>query len=118
MLTPDNMEFEKAKPFFLNDTLEYQPDNIVIKNILKKTTGQVTALTFDKGQALAVRVSAFDTFLYVIDGKSEVIIDHNSTLLEVGESIIVPAHCHHSVKAPMRFKMLLTFIKSGYEDAI
>lgn len=118
MITPDNLEFEKSKPFFLNDFLEYEPGNIVIKNVLKKATGHVTALAFDKGRALAVRVSAFDTFVYVIDGKAEVIIDHKSTLLEAGESIIIPAHCHHSIKALLRFKMLLTLIKSGYEDAI
>jgi len=37
-------------------------------------------------------------------------------LLETGQSIIIPAHSRNSIKANVRFKMLSTIIKSGYEE--
>jgi quercetin dioxygenase-like cupin family protein len=52
----------------------------------------------------------------VIDGKAEIIIDKKTHLLDTGQSIIIPAHSIYSLKANVRFKILSTIIKSGYED--
>ena len=62
------------------------------------------------------KISPFDTFIQVIDGKAEVVIDDVSSLLNVGESIIIPAHTSNTIKANVRFKMISTTIKSGYEE--
>jgi quercetin dioxygenase-like cupin family protein len=109
-------EAEKSKVFTNVELIEYLPDSVVIKTIIKKTTGTVSALSFDSGQALIEKVSPFDTFVQVIDGMAEIIIDDRSHLLETGESIIIPAHVRNVIKANTRFKMLATTIKSGYED--
>jgi quercetin dioxygenase-like cupin family protein len=47
---------------------------------------------------------------------AEIIIDEQSTQLETGQVMIIPAHSANKVKANERFKMLSTIIKSGYED--
>jgi quercetin dioxygenase-like cupin family protein len=62
------------------------------------------------------RKSPFDTFIQVIDGHAEIIIDDNSNLLQTGEAIIIPAHLNNTTKANVRFKMITTIIKSGYEE--
>jgi quercetin dioxygenase-like cupin family protein len=62
------------------------------------------------------RSSPFDTFIQVIDGKAEIIIHGKSNMLNTGQSIIIPAHASNSIKANVRFKMLSTIIKSGYEE--
>jgi hypothetical protein len=36
-------------------------------------------------------------------------------MLDIGQSIIIPAHTANTVKANVRFKMISTIIKSGYE---
>jgi hypothetical protein len=44
------------------------------------------------------------------------VINDVSHLLETGQSIIIPAQARNTLKANVRFKMLSTVIKSGYED--
>jgi quercetin dioxygenase-like cupin family protein len=100
----ENSEFEKSKAF------------IIVETIIKKTTGNVSAVSFDSGEILTEKISPFDTFIQIIDGKAEIVIDKISYLLETGESIIIPAHSRNIIKANVRFKMLSTIIKSGYED--
>lgn len=111
----DNLRFESSKAFNIADILEYLPKSIVIMSILRKTTGNITAVSFDSGEILVGKISPFDTLIQIIDGKSEIIIDDKSNLLEVGQSIIIPAHTSNTIKANVRFKMISTIIKSGYE---
>jgi quercetin dioxygenase-like cupin family protein len=112
----ENSEFEKSKAFIIVEIIEYIPNSVVIKTIIKKTTGNVSAVSFDSGEILTEKISPFDTFIQIIDGKAEIVIDKISYLLETGESIIIPAHSRNIIKANVRFKMLSTIIKSGYED--
>lgn len=67
---------------------------------------------------MAVKISPFDTFIQIIEGKAEIIIDDKTTILKTGEAIIIPAHSKNTIIANERFKMLSTVIKSGYEDLI
>ncbi|MDF9796298.1 quercetin dioxygenase-like cupin family protein [Catalinimonas alkaloidigena] len=112
----EHPEQEKAKVFIIVEIIEYIPNSVVIKTIIKKTTGNVTAVSFDSGEALTDKISPFDTFIQVIDGKAEVVIDGKSNILETGQSIIIPAHSPNTIKANVRFKMISTIIKSGYDE--
>jgi len=114
----ENSEVEKSRMFIIVEIIEYIPNSVVIKTIIKKTTGNISAVSFDSGESLAERVSAFDNFIQVIDGNAEILIDGISNLLETGNSIIIPAHTKNSIKANVRFKMLSTIIKSGYEELV
>jgi quercetin dioxygenase-like cupin family protein len=109
-------EHEKAKAFIVVEILEYIPNSVLIKTIIKKTTGNISAVSFDSGETFSERMSPFDTFIQIIDGKAEIVINDLSHLLDTGQSIIIPAHARNSIKANVRFKMLSTIIKSGYED--
>jgi quercetin dioxygenase-like cupin family protein len=108
-------EQEKEKIFIIVEIIEYVSNSVVIKTILKKTTGNVTVSSFDTGEALGERNSAFDTFILVIDGKAEIVINDKSHQLSTGESIIIPAHSRNIIKANERFKIITTIIKSGYD---
>ncbi|TRX46402.1 cupin [Fulvivirga sp. M361] len=110
------LEQEKGKRFIIVEIIEYVPNSVVIKTIIKKTTGNVTVSSFDSGEALTEKASPFDNFIEVIDGKAEVVIDGESHLLDKGQSIIIPAHSRNILKANVRFKMISTVIKSGYEE--
>ena len=111
-------EVEKSKVFIIVEIVEYIPNSVLIKTIIKKTTGNVSVVSFDSGETLTEKISPFDTFIQVIDGEAEIVIDGNSNLLETGESIIIPAHTRNTIKANVRFKMISTIIKSGYEEAL
>jgi hypothetical protein len=112
----ENSEIKKSKAFVIDQVLEYVPNAVVIKTIIKKTTGHVSAYAFDAGESLKGKISPFDTLIQIIDGKAEIVISDKSNFLENGQSIIVPAHSRNFMKANVRFKMLSTFIKSGYEE--
>lgn len=114
----NNTEVEKSLAFIIVEIIEYIPNSVVIKTIIKKTTGNVSAVSFDSGEALTEKTSPFDTFIQVIDGKAEIVIDGKSHLLDTGQSIIIPAHARNTIKANVRFKMLSTMIKSGYEELL
>lgn len=111
-----NLEQEKGKTFIILEIIEYIPNSVVIKTIIKKTTGNVTVSSFDSGEALTEKNSPFDTFTQVIDGKAEIVINGKSHGLDTGESIIIPAHANHIFKANTRFKIISTVIKSGYDE--
>jgi quercetin dioxygenase-like cupin family protein len=112
----ENQDFEKGKTFIVVEIIEYVPNSVVIKTINRKVTGNVSVVSFDSGEGLAEKTSAYDTFIQVIDGKAEIEIEGDSHFLDTGQSIIIPAHRRNSIKANERFKMLSTIIKSGYED--
>lgn len=109
-------DVEKAKVFIIVEILEYIPNSVVIKTIIRKTTGNVSAVSFDSGESLADRLSPFDTFIQIIDGTAEIVIEGKSILLGTGQSIIIPAHAKNTIMANVRFKMISTIIKSGYEE--
>lgn len=111
-----NLEQEKNTTFIILEIIEYIPNSVVIKTIIKKTTGNVTISSFDSGEALTEKTSPFDTFIQVIDGKAEIVIDGLSHTLNTGESIIIPAHSSNIIKANTRFKIISTVIKSKYDE--
>ncbi len=114
----NDVKIQKGKSFIIVEIIEYIPNSVVIKTIIKKTTGNVTAVSFDSGEILTEKTSPFDTFIQVIDGKAEIVINDSSNMLVTGESIIIPAHSRNTIKANVRFKMLSTTIKSGYEEFV
>ena len=111
----EKTDVEKSKVFIIVEIIEYVPNAVVIKTIIRKTTGNVTAVSFDSGENLAQRISPFDTFIQIIEGSAEIVIDDDSHTLETGQAIIIPAHSKNTIKANERFKMISTVIKSGYE---
>jgi quercetin dioxygenase-like cupin family protein len=111
-------EIEKSKTHILIEIIEYVPNSVVTKTIIRKTTGNVSVVAIDTGEALAEKISPFDTFIQIIEGNAEVVIDDKSNLLNTGDAIIIPAHTSNVVKANERFKMISTVIKSGYDLAL
>lgn len=111
----DTREVEKSVAFITVEIIEYIANSVVMKTILKKSTGNISVMSFDSGEGLTEKTSPFDTFAQIIDGQAEMVISGVSTLLSTGDSIVIPAHAANLVKPNGRFKMILTVIKSGYE---
>lgn len=109
-------ELEKTKVHIIVEIIEYVPNSVVSKTIIKKTSGNVSVTSFDTGEELAEKISPFDTYIQIIDGAAELIINGKKYLLKPGEGIVIPAHAPHSFNANEQFKMISTIIKSGYEE--
>jgi quercetin dioxygenase-like cupin family protein len=113
-----NIELDRARAVITVEIIEYEPHSIISKTIINKTTGNVSVMSFDIGEALVEKIIPFDAYAQIIEGKAEIVIDGKTFLLNTGQSIIIPAHTANIVKANERFKMILTIIKSGYEKVI
>jgi len=96
----------------ISDSVSYQENSVISREILKKETGTVTIFAFDKGQGLSEHKAPFDALVYIIDGSAEIIISGKLHNVSKGEMVIMPANEPHELKAVEKFKMMLIMIKS------
>jgi mannose-6-phosphate isomerase-like protein (cupin superfamily) len=111
----ESAELEKAVSHIIVEIIEYVPQSVVIKTIIKKSTGNISIMSFDSGEGLTEKIVPFDTFAQIIEGKAEIVINKVATMLESGQGIVIPAHTSHHINPNERFKMISTIIKSGYD---
>ncbi len=104
-------EFEELKTFNLVDVLEYSSNAIVVKNIMVQYNCVIQAFVFDFGKVQSFEKSPYSRFIHIIEGKAEMVINKNSTFMQMGDSIIVPAYTFSSIEANHKFKMICTTIK-------
>jgi quercetin dioxygenase-like cupin family protein len=116
---PDPLQdAQRATVYNSTEILDYAANTFVTRKILDKPTGSVTVVAFDGAVAMDEKISAFDTFVLVLDGSVEIRIDHKFHVLGTGQCIVIPAHFRSLIRSDARFKVLLTVIKSGYENSI
>ncbi len=100
----------KSQP--VSELADYQAGSIVSRVLLKQEKGSVTFFAFDKGQELSEHTAPFDALVQVLEGQAEITIAGQPHELQAGDMIIMPADQPHALKAPERFKMLLTMIRA------
>ena len=108
-------EIKKAIAHTMVNEIDYKANSVVIKTIIKKPTGEISVICFDKGTKFPEETLLFDTFLLIIEGKAEITLNGKTTSLQSGQGIIIPAQESRSINANERFKMIKAVIKSGYE---
>ena len=105
------VDLEKSKAHIIVEIVEYMPNSVVIKTIIKKSTGNISVMSFDSGEGLTEKTSPFDTYAQVIEGKADIVIDKVSNVIQSGQGIVIPAHSPNHINPNGRFKMILTIIK-------
>ncbi len=111
----ETTELEKSKAHITVEIIQYLPNTMVSKNIIRKITGNIRASSFDASEELAEKTAPSDNYIQIIDGEAELTIKDKKFHLRKGEDIIIHAHSSHIFNANEQFKMLSTVIKSGYE---
>ncbi len=109
-------ELKKSNAHIIVEIIEYLPNAVVSKTIIRKITGNITASSFDAGEESIEKMLPFDNYIQIIDGKAELTINGEVCKLDKGEGYIIPAHASYLFNANEKFKMISTVIKSGYED--
>lgn len=109
-------ETHRAKVYIVAETLDYVANSVASKKLVDKATGNVTIVACDAGVDMDEKISAFDTFVLVLEGNVDIRIEHRSHHLSMGQCIIMPAHFRNLIRSTARFKLLTTVIKSGYEN--
>ena len=107
-----NGEFEENVTFNMSDIVQFISNKIVAKNILVRNTCVIQVLLLDFGKVQVYKKSPFTRFIYIIEGKAEVVINNNSTFMQKGSSILIPGTVNSSIEANQPFKMICTTIKN------
>ncbi len=108
----ETTDIEKSKAHITVEIIEYVPNSVVTKTILKKSSGNISVMSFDNGEGLTEKTTPYDTFAQIIEGKAEIVIKELSNFLVTGQSIVIPANASNYIKPNGRFKMILTVIKN------
>jgi len=101
----------KSKKHIILEIVEYVPDRIVCKTVIKNHGGKLSVVSFDKGEKFCETTVKYDTYVQVIEGKAEVTIGTKDWELKLGEGMLIPANTVHCYKAKSKFKMISTIVR-------
>ena len=93
--------------------VDYAEGSIVSRTLLDNSAGTLTLFAFDAGQSLSEHSAPFDAVVHVLDGEAELIIGGKTVAAPAGSLVLMPADVPHAVNANVRFKMLLTMLRSA-----
>jgi len=108
----------KSEKHVILEIVEYIPDSIICKTIIKNRGGKLSVVSFDEEEKFCEKTTKYDTFVQIIDGKAEITMNNKDWILNLGESIIIPVNTLHCFKAKSQFKMIITIIKNSRKRII
>ena len=94
------------------ELVAYQSGAVVSRTLVKHKAGSVTAFAFDAGQELSEHTVPHDALVHVIDGDAEITVAGLKHRVHHGELLLMPGGRPHAVRAPARFKMILTMLRA------
>ncbi len=92
----------------LKNELEYSPGQIANKVIAKNSSGMVILMAFDKDTALSTHTAPAVAVVQILEGVCAFTVGDEEKLLKAGDWLVMKPGTPHSLRAPERFKMLLT----------
>ena len=78
----DTVEIKKSDAHIIVEIIEYMPNAVVSKTIIRKTTGNITAMSFDEGEELGEKMVALDTYVQVSDDTAQQTINNKKKHLK------------------------------------
>ncbi|MEX2146166.1 MAG: cupin domain-containing protein [Candidatus Rokuibacteriota bacterium] len=94
------------------EMVSYQEGTIVSRILIKGKTGSVTLFAFAAGQELSEHTTPYDALVHLVDGEAAITVAGRPYRVRAGETLLMPAHQPHALRAVSPFKMLLTMIRS------
>ncbi len=105
------MDIEQEYIEQVNDMVSYQDNAIVSKIITDKETGRITMFAFSKGQGISEQSLPFDSILFITDGKVELVMEDETTILKKDNVVFIPKNISHEIFGIENFKMLSIIIE-------
>lgn len=93
--------------------LDYKSDSISSKTVIDKEGGSITLFAFDKTQGLSKHTSPYVSTIQIVEGKAEMEIDEEKTLVVEGDMVTIPADTEFSIYAIQKVKALIVRVKSS-----
>jgi len=107
----DTGALQTSQPTSLKDLLKTVDGAVVSRTLLRRSTGNITLFSFDRGQGLSEHTAPFDAFVLVLDGQVLLTIGGNKLEAKAGDAVVMPAHVPHALEATAPLKMLLVMIR-------
>ena len=92
--------------------VQYQPDAVVSRTVLKSGGGSVTAFAFDGGQELSEHTSPLEALVLIVEGEAEISLAGTLFRVSAGQLLRLPGGQPHAVKALTRLRMILVMIRA------
>lgn len=92
----------------LLEELDYVSGQIAKKVIANNDSGMVILMAFDKDAALATHTAPAVAVVQILEGVCAFTINGEERMLSAGDYLVMQPDTQHSLRAPQRFKMLLT----------
>ena len=96
----------------IGETIQYQDNSVVNKEIVNLPQGTVTLFAFDKNQGLSEHSAPYNAYVSILDGEAEITVSGVKHEVKTGEMLPMPAGSPHFLKALKPFKMMLTMVKT------
>ena len=92
----------------LINQLNYSPGQVANKVIARNDSGTVIMMAFDKDAAIPTHTAPALAIVQILEGVCAFTIDGTEQMLNAGDYLVMQPGTPHSLRAPRRFKMLLT----------
>lgn len=102
---------EHAKVLELKNIVGYEKGKIASLTLAGTDHVGITLFAFDEGEGVSTHAAPGDAMVVVLDGQAEITIDGTPIIAKEGDTVVMPAHIPHAVKAVTPFKMMLTVVK-------
>jgi len=102
-----------GKVVSLSSLVDYQPQSIVSRTLLRNPSGHIVLFAFDAGQELSEHTSPYEVMVLGIEGEADFTLSNETFKVRAGDMLLIPPNAPHSLKALTPFKMLLVLIRSG-----
>mgnify|MGYP005990806047 CR=1 FL=1 len=114
----ENYGVEELIALNIRDKLIYVSNTIVLKYINNENTQKITALAVDYGKIYTPLVRSFATYIKVIEGEAEVVVNTSSTTITTtnlvrDDSMVILEDCRYRIIANQRYKMLSILLKNN-----
>jgi quercetin dioxygenase-like cupin family protein len=110
--------FTTTEPTALASLVEFQPDAVVSRVILRTDGCTITAFAFDEGQGLTEHTSPHTAVVVALEGELSITVrpedaGERAHRLKAGDALTVPGGVPHELHGGASFKMLLILAKAA-----
>jgi quercetin dioxygenase-like cupin family protein len=102
--------FEPKKVASLASQIPLEKGSIVSKILAQNDAVSLTLFSLAEGQEIATHQSDGDALVQVLEGEGTFYVDGTEFHVKAGETLLMPHHHPHALKAEHDFKMLLTVV--------
>lgn len=92
----------------IKEQLDYTPGEVTHKVIAKNDSGLVILMAFDINSGIATHTAPAVAVVQILEGTCLFTLEDKELTLHEGDYLVMQPGTPHSLRAPERFKMLLT----------